>query len=137
LAASTTYTATVSGAVDLAGTAMTSPVSWSFTSDTPPAVASTTPTAGATGVALGSTVTATFSEAVQPGTISFVLQDPSGNTVAASLAYNAATNTVTLTPDAPLAASTTYTATVSGAVDLAGTAMTSPISWSFTTSAGA
>ena len=55
-----------------------------------------------------------------------MLQDPSGNTVTAALAYNAATNTATLTPNAALAASTTYTATVSGAVDLAGTVMTSP-----------
>jgi len=133
LAASTTYTATVSGAVDLAGDVMTSPVSWSFTTDTPPTVMSTTPAANSTGVALASTVTATFSEAMVSNTVSFVLQDPSGNTVAAVVTYDASTNTAILTPNTPLAGSTTYMVTVSGAVDLAGTVMTSPDSWSFTT----
>jgi hypothetical protein len=47
----------------------------------------------------------------------------SGNTVA------------TFTPTAALAASTTYTATVSGAQNTSGTPMSSPFSWSFTTGA--
>jgi ELWxxDGT repeat protein len=96
-------------------------------------VASTSPAAGATGVALGSTVMATFNEAVQSGTISFVLDDPNGNPVNAIVTYDSSTDTATLTPQAALAPSTTYTATVSGAQDLAGTAMTGPDSWSFTT----
>jgi len=62
-----------------------------------------------------------------------VLKDPGLNIVPASLSYNASTKTSTLTPNAPLAVSTTYTATVSGAQDAAGNAMTSPVSWSFTT----
>jgi hypothetical protein len=102
---------------------------------TPPTVTGQTPTAGATGVATASAVTATFSEPVQAGTISFVLKDPAGNAVAASVGYNSATNTATLTPSAPLANSTTYTATVSGAKDTAGNVMSAPVSWSFTTAA--
>jgi hypothetical protein len=121
--------------VGMAGTLMTSPVSWSFTTDKPPTVTSTTPSAWITGVGVHSTVTATFSEPVQSGTISFVLKSSSGNTVADAVAYNAATNTVTLTPTAALVPYTTYTVTITGVKDLAGTAMTSPVSWIFTTEA--
>jgi glucose/arabinose dehydrogenase len=101
-----------------------------------PTVTSTTPTAGATGVSTTApNITATFNESVQTGTISFVLKDPSNNTVPASVGYVASTNTATLTPNSPLAASTTYTATVSGARDSSGNVMASPVSWSFTTAA--
>jgi hypothetical protein len=100
---------------------------------TPPTVTAETPAAGATGVPTSTTVTATFSKAVQQSTINFVLQDALNNPVAATMTYNAATLTATLTPSASLAPSTTYTATVSGATDTAGDVMTSPFSWSFTT----
>ena len=52
---------------------------------TPPTVGSTSPGAGAANVAPGSSVTATFSEPVQPSTISFVLSDPSNNVISATL----------------------------------------------------
>ena len=133
LAYGTTYTATLSGAQDLAGNAMTT-ATWTFTTvpdTTPPTVVSSTPIAGATGVPLGSTVTATFSEAVQESTISFVLTDQSNNTIPATWIYDPGTQTVTLTPTAPLAAGTTYTATLSGTQDLAANEMAT-VSWSFT-----
>ena len=50
-----------------------------------------------------------------------------------SVTYNASTDTATLSPDAALVSSTTYTATVSGAQDAAGDAMTTTVSWLFTT----
>src|SRR5262249_53580322 len=100
---------------------------------TPPTVSNHTPPSNATGVDPATTVTATFSEAVQSSTISFVLKDAANNTVAASLGYNSSTLTATLTPSAPLAANTTYTAAVAGARDPAGNTMP-PLSWSFTTS---
>jgi hypothetical protein len=135
LAAMTTYTASVSGAQDTSGQTMT-PVSWSFTTaapdTTPPTVTTTTPASGAAEASFGTTVTATFSKPVQPSTVTFVLKDSSGNTVASTLSYNVSTNTATLTPAALLGISTTYTATVSGAQDVAGNTMT-PFSWSFTT----
>jgi ELWxxDGT repeat protein len=107
---------------------------WQLTTTTPaPAVTSETPAAGATGVSVSTTVTATFNESVQSSTISFVLTGPSGNTVPATVTYNGSTDTATLTPSASLASGTTYTATVSGARDQSGNAMTSPFSWSFTT----
>jgi len=51
--------------------------------------------------------------------------------------YNASTFVATLTPNAALAASTSYTATVTTAVkDLAGNSLAANVSWSFTTAAG-
>jgi methionine-rich copper-binding protein CopC len=106
------------------------------TDTTPPTVASFTPASGATGVAVATTVTATFSEAVQANTISFTLKDPNGNYVPGSVTYNGSTLTATFTPTAALNQSTAYTATVGGAVDLAGNMMTAAASWSFTTGVG-
>ena len=112
-----------------------STISWSFTTapdTTPPTVVSTSPASGATNVDPGSSVTASFSKAVQQGTISFVHTDPSNNVIAATLTYDPTTETETLAPDSPLAYATTYTATLSGAQDLAGNTM-APVSWLFTT----
>jgi hypothetical protein len=77
-------------------------------------------------------VTATFNEAVQSGSIAFTLKDAAGNLVAASVVYNSATFIATLTPNAPLAANTTYTASIT-ASDTSGTAMPAPVTWTFTT----
>ncbi len=100
---------------------------------TPPTVTAEAPAPGATNVSTTTAVTATFSEPVQSSTISFVLKDSSNNTVASTVTYNSSTNTATLTPNAALANSKTYTATVSGAKDLSGNTMTAPVTWSFTT----
>ncbi len=137
LAPGTVYTATVSGARDTAGNQM-DPVSWSFTTEapdtTPPTLTNRTPTPGATGVGTGSTVTAVFSEALQTGTLAFELRTPGGTLVPSTTVYDGATRTATLTPNAALTLSTTYTASISGARDTAGNQMT-PLSWSFTTTA--
>ena len=101
---------------------------------TAPTVTAKSPAAGATGVDSGTTVAATFSEAVQSGTIGLTVKDAGGTSVAGSLGYDSATNKSTFTPTAALAASTTYTVTVSGAKDLAGNTMTTT-SWTFTTAA--
>jgi hypothetical protein len=134
LIVSTTYVATVSGAKDTSGNTMAT-ATWSFTTEAAPAVTSTTPAAGATNVAVSSTVKAVFNKSVVASSISFGLKDAAGTTVTATLAYDNTTFTATLTPAAALAASTTYTATVSGAKDASGNVMTSPVSWSFTTAA--
>jgi hypothetical protein len=101
----------------------------------PPAVSATVPAANASGVALNSAVSATFNEPVQGPTVAVVLKDPSNATVPATLSFDAPSNTATLTPSSPLLSSTTYTATVSGALDMSGTPMAAPFSWSFTTAA--
>jgi len=105
----------------------------SFTVDTtPPSVTSTSPEANATGVAVDTVITATFSEAMDASTIttgSFTLDGISG-----SISYGSGTYTATFTPSADLAYSTTYTATLSTAItDTAGNPLASAYSWSFTT----
>ena len=79
-------------------------------------------------------VTATFSEAVTGVSgSSFTLTGPGGATVDAVFSYNPVTRVATLDPIDPLAAATTYTATVTSAVeDLAGNPFTTR-TWSFTT----
>jgi len=104
----------------------------------PPAVTGLSPVDGATGVGTGAKVSATFSVPMAAGSISgssFTLSGPSG-VVAASVAYDAVSQTATLTPSAPLAYSTGYTARLSTAVtSQGGVALASPVSWSFTTAA--
>lgn len=148
LATSTGYTATIKGGAggvkDLAGNAMAADFVWSFTTaaaadTTLPAVTSTNPANLATGVALNGTTNATFSEALDPLTINtatFRLAGPGAASVTGAVDYNTITKTATFIPSAPLAASTTYTATITtGVKDLAGNALATQKLWSFTTAA--
>ncbi|GAA1627125.1 Ig-like domain-containing protein [Georgenia ruanii] len=105
---------------------------------TPPTVTAVAPADGATGVSRSTPVTATFSEPINPATVSsstVTLAGPAG-TVPASVA--AADQTATLTPGSALAAGTRYTVTVrggsGGVKDLAGNALAADKKWSFTTS---
>ena len=110
---------------------------------TPPTVTALTPPGGATGVGTTTAVTATFSEALNPATISgttFTLTAlGEGGAVAATVGYDPGTNVATLIPASPLASGTAYTATVvggpSGVRDLAGNALAATTTWSFTTGA--
>src|SRR5438128_4450191 len=64
---------------------------------------------------------------------SFTLSGP-GGAVAATVSYNAGTTTATLTPNAPLANNTVYTAALATTVKAAdGIALAASVSWSFTT----
>ena len=94
------------------------------------------PAGGSTGIARSTAVTATFSRAIDPTTLtatSFKLTGPSG-AVAASVAYNATTRTATLTPSAILAFSTSYTATLTTAIrGTDGKPLAAAVTWSFTT----
>ena len=98
-----------------------------------PVVSSVTPGSGSSGNPVSVAPTATFSQAVVPSTVSFTVQDSGGHNVASSMTFNSADTVVTFTPTSPLAANTTYTATVAGAQDNFGTPMSSPHSWGFTT----
>lgn len=149
LATSTTYTMTVEGgaggAADEAGNPLAADTTWSFTTaappgpdTTPPTITAMTPANGATGVALNVAPTVTFSEPMDPATITTTtvqLNGPGG--VSATVAYDAATRRVTLTPASPLADSTTYTVVVKGrnkgVADTAGNTLAANASWSFTT----
>ncbi len=108
---------------------------------TAPTVTPTSPAPGATGVAVAADVTGTFSEAMDPSTVTsatFTLTGPTG-TVQAAVTYSSAANMATLNPNADLVASTTYTATIkggpSGVKDAAGNALASDKTWTFTTNA--
>jgi hypothetical protein len=100
---------------------------------TPPTVTSSTPTAGATGVASSVKPTAVFSAPVDPSTITFTLTGPAG-AVSGTSTYDSASQTATFTPAAPLAGSTAFNVSVS-ATGTNGAAMTSAQTWSFTTAA--
>ena len=111
---------------------------------TPPTVTSTSPAAGAVGAAATANATATFSEAMDPASITgatFTLKDAAGAAVAATVAYDATAKVATLDPTPSLVAGATYTATVnggaSGAKDLAGNPLATDKAWSFTVAATA
>ncbi len=101
---------------------------------TAPTVTGRGPTSGATNVAYGATVQATFSEDLTGvSATSFTLSGPGGAAVAAAFSYSAASDVATLTPAAPLAAGATYTARIgAGIADAAGNSL-APEAWSFTT----
>jgi hypothetical protein len=103
--------------------------------NTPPTVTTVTPASGSTGNPVSVAPTATFSQAVVPGTVSFTVKDSSNNTVPGSVSFNTGNTVATFTPTNSLAGSSTYTATVSGAQNTSGTPMSSPFTWSFTTTA--
>jgi hypothetical protein len=97
-----------------------------------PTISTTNPLNGQTSVPTNTGVSFTFGGAVQAGTVQFSLTGPGGVSVPGTLSYNSGANTGTFVPTSALSAGTTYTATVSGAQNSSGTAM-SPYSWSFTT----
>src|SRR6185436_5165697 len=111
-----TFTATITtGAKDAFGIALAANFVWTFTTAAtvaPPTVVSTVPANGATGVAVNTTISATFSEAMNPATINgttFTVTGPGATPVAGTVTY--AGNTATFTPSAVLANSTLFTAT--------------------------
>ena len=142
---STTFNARLTTAVkSVDGTPLSSAYTWTFTTSAPPAappaVTQTTPANAATGVPVGSAVTATFSRDMDAATLTtqnFTLERPDGTAVSATVAYNPATRTATLTPVASLSGQTTFTARLSTAVKAAdGVALASAVQWTFTTGAG-
>ena len=148
LAPSTLFTATITNGVkDLAGNAMVADYVCTFTTGAapdviPPQLLSTIPLNGAEDVPLNQPVSATFTEAMNPlsiTTATFELTGPGGSLVAGTVSYDAINFIATFTPTAPLIASTTYTAIVtSGATDLAGNPLGNtgaPNPWSFMTGA--
>jgi hypothetical protein len=103
-----------------------------------PSITATTPAAGATGVELGSTVRATFSESVDPATVTsatFVLRTSGGAAVPGTVTYASAAREATLTPSAPLTLGGSYIATVQGGAtgvkDLGGNPLVGDVTWSF------
>ena len=145
LAPLTTYTARVTtGVRDLAGNALATDFGWSFTTgattDTiAPTVSATVPADAASAAPINQTINATFSEAMDPLTISTAnlrLTGPGGTVVTGTVAYDVSSRIATFTPTGNLAPNAVYSATVTaGARDLAGNALAANFAWSFTTAA--
>jgi hypothetical protein len=140
LTANTVYSVTVTtGVKDLAGNAIASSYSWSFTTAAAadliaPTVISVSPAANATSVAVTTKPVITFSEPVNPSTVntsSITLKQGSA-VISGTVAVSGAV--ATFTPSSSLIAGTVYTVTVTtGLKDLAGNSLASNYSWSFTT----
>jgi hypothetical protein len=138
LAFSTPYTVSLLGIQDLSGNALTT--SWTFTTGTQsdttaPGVSAVSPVNGASAVASSDPILVTFSESVDPATLTglrlrLVSQ---GTHVAGSVSYNSTTRVATFTPAVLLGSLSTYEVHVSGVRDMAGNAMTAPFTSRFTT----
>src|SRR5438445_177214 len=135
----TVYTATVTAAVtDAIGTPLGADSLWSFTTDVAPTVTAQAPTPNATGLAISTTVTVTFSKAMNAASITtatFRLR-AAGSTadVPATVTVNAAGTLATLTPSSPLVSLHVALPIVTAAVtDAIGTPLGADSLWSFTT----
>lgn len=144
LTASTSYTATVTtGVKDLADNALVATKTWSFTTGTAvdttaPTVILTVPADGAPSVAVGANIVATFSEDMNPATITatttFTLMQ--GTTPIAGEVTFPGTTVATFNPTGDLTAGSLYTATITTAAqDLAGNALAVAKTWNFTAAA--
>ena len=123
--------------VNVTGTSTTTGLSVNATQiitvdKTAPTVTLVSPLDEATGVLVTTTISATFSEAMDPATITnttFTLDGVSG-----TVTYDAGTKTATFDPTTNLAYNKTYTATITtGVKDLAGIGLAAVYNWSFTT----
>jgi hypothetical protein len=152
LTASTTYTATISTAAkDLTGDAMAANFTWNFATGltanlVAPTITLTVPASAAVAVPINQTISATFSTAMDPTTITnatftVAVAGTGGAPVNGTVSYDPASQIATFAPLANLAANTQYTATISNLVtDLTGNALSTttgavPDPWNFTTSA--
>jgi Domain of unknown function (DUF4082)/Bacterial Ig-like domain len=153
LTAGVSYTATVRGGTtdprvkDLAGNALQTSATWSFTTaaagdTTPPTITARSPAIGATGVSRTANMTVTFSEAMNAATIdtnTVQLRNPAGTLITAVVTYNTSTRQAILNPSVTLAAFTVYTVTVRGGAteptvkDSAGNALASTSTWQLRT----
>jgi predicted small lipoprotein YifL len=133
----TIYTATITtGVKDLAGNVLAGDHAWSFTTAT--SVTLVFPAIAATSGCVNKSISATFSNAMDPSTITTAtFTVATGVTgVPGTVVYNAANKIATFTPNSDLAFSTPYTATITtGVKDLTGTALAENKVWNFTTGA--
>ena len=102
---------------------------------TAPTVSSVIPADGATDVAITSTISATFSEAMDSSTITTsTFTVTSGSAVTGSVGFS--DRTATFTPSSNFSYSTTYTVNITTNVqDTSGNALENTYTWSFTTTA--
>jgi len=144
LAPSSMYTATITtGAKDSAGDALAGTFAWSFTTGSLPKVISTNPVNAAVSIPINRRITATFSETMNPTTVTaagaFKLMVTTGGALVPGIAtFVAANNTVVFSPTANLLPNTQYTATISTAAQsAAGNGLAANYVFGFTTGASA
>jgi len=140
LATNTVYTATVTtGVKDTSGRSLAVNYVWSFTTGlladtTAPYVIRTSPVFG---VAVDSSVSATFSKAMDPSTFAGSTFTVKQGTTPVPGAVTYAATTATFKPSSNFANNANYTATITTAAkDLAGNAMKKNFVWTFTTATG-
>ena len=116
--------------------------SWDVPDTSSPTVSAVSPANGATDAPVDADVEATFSEAMDQGSVqspgNFTLtKDSDGSSVSATVTYDPATRKATLNPDAPLDPQSSYTATIKGGTDGVKDSSANPLAsdeaWSFTT----
>lgn len=139
----TGYQATITtGATDAAGNALAADYVWTFQTGSDvdvsaPTVILTDPEDQEIDVPISTVVTATFSEGMDPLSISsatFGLTGPDGLEVSGSVLYDAFGEIGTFTPDSELVSASTYSARITTwATDLAGNPMADDYVWIFTT----
>ena len=143
LTADSTYIAVITtGVTDLAGNALASDFFWGFTTgDTTdtvtPTVGSTNPADAATGIGIDASINASFVKAMDPSTlnpVTFTVTGPGSTVVGGQVTYDVPDMIVTFTPSSPLAANSTFTAALTGALDLAGNPLPTFV-WTFQTGA--
>jgi hypothetical protein len=131
-------------ATDSAGVPLAADYVWRFTTsatadNTAPTIIANSPVNNATGVCLSKPVNVTFSEAMDPTTLTtanFYVTDAANAVVPGAITYDSLSNTATFAVTNPpgFTASSVYTSHVTtGVTDLAGVAMVTANSGSFTT----
>jgi hypothetical protein len=137
LSSNTVYTATITtGAKNAGGTVLATNVVWTFTTGTisAPKVNSTDPTNLLIGVALNKVISATFSEAMDPLTISTLSYTLKIGTTPVTGTVNYAGSTATFYPTGGLLSGNTYTATITTAAkNVGGISIADNYVWSFST----
>ena len=153
LAPSTTYTLTLSTAItDLSGNRLASGATISFTTassgedpvndpatgsdTTAPDVTSTDPTDEATSVGPGTNILVTFTEAIDPASVTSdnVKLTEQGSSLEIQAVVSVSGEVMTIDPSADFAELTTYVVVLgTGLTDLAGNALASEVNFSFTT----
>jgi len=140
-----TYTFTITtGVTDVAGNALVTDASFSFTTEidpdggdtTSPEIINVSPEQSMVDVDINASIEMSFSEAIDSNSLisAFSLSTQSGNNVYGSVSVSG--SKATFTPASPLMANTTYIVMISTDLkDVVGNALTSEKEWSFTTKA--